>query len=584
MKITIESRTPPPKINIGQETLNCQPVIDRPRQCQKCWKFGHPQRYCRNENVCVICLDTRHNIDRCPLKGDKKNPKECLNCKEKTHTALSRQCYYYTMEQEIVTRCKQQGISRKRAKDMLKEENFLPYTPYAAKARPSVEKSKKTISPARTSTGGNHNSENPSGTSTPVRNYHQNHNSNDQESEERIRIELSNRFAALINNEETSEEKEKEVVANPNENNSDPRTGAIAKTVPKPQRSPKRKKNETGNSPKNEDSKRKQEKDISIQEEENLESQTNSQLKESNTVENQDLQEMRERTNGKTENYKVNQEEEEINEAETNTNHKEIRMLDRIMREEKQREMERNLEEIFGTSPPQGPRDSLGYEFPSIEEPSEEIIAMADIVKKNIPSNIDQDQPKTKKRPASTPPEKEKTEEMSKKAKKGTTDVDGQHEDKENCGCHVCIYNEAIIKGEPKGLNNTLSESFISRMLIQKKLEKTTPLHKHKPKCFCRAHLEKNKNRPIIMDRVIKCPSPTQTRKGEKNDILTFTTLEKKNNSKTGLDNRRRSPNRDPRINRQVQPDVESKRSRSVSANRNKSEEINKISVIKPSR
>ena len=79
-------------------------------------------------------------------------------------------------------------------------------------------------------------------------------------------------------------------------------------------------------------------------------------------------------------------------------------------------------------------------------------------------------------------------------------------------------------------------------------------------------------------------PFTNLDKKCEKKNILIFTTLEKKNNSKTALDNRGRSPNRDPRLNRQVQPDAERERSRSANANENKSEEINKISVITPSR
>uniref|UniRef100_UPI003EBA9538 hypothetical protein n=1 Tax=Klebsiella pneumoniae TaxID=573 RepID=UPI003EBA9538 len=84
LKLTIKSRNPPETIHLGQEVLKCEQVIDKPRQCQKCWKFGHPQKYCRNENVCVICWSKDHNIDCCPSKGDKNKPKTCLNCKEPT--------------------------------------------------------------------------------------------------------------------------------------------------------------------------------------------------------------------------------------------------------------------------------------------------------------------------------------------------------------------------------------------------------------------------------------------------------------------------------------------------------------------
>ena len=50
------------------------------------------------------------------------------------------------------------------------------------------------------------------------------------------------------------------------------------------------------------------------------------------------------------------------------------------------------------------------------------------------------------------------------------------------------------------------------------------------------------------------------------------------------FDNRGRSQSRDPRLNRQEQPNETKNRARSKSASENRSEKINKISVITPSR
>ena len=53
LKITVNSRTPPEEVVLGSELLQCKKVREKPTQC---WKFGHPKKYCRGENMYVLPL------------------------------------------------------------------------------------------------------------------------------------------------------------------------------------------------------------------------------------------------------------------------------------------------------------------------------------------------------------------------------------------------------------------------------------------------------------------------------------------------------------------------------------------------
>ena len=187
------------------------------------------------------------------------------------------------------------------------------------------------------------------------------------------------------------------------------------------------------------------------------------------------------------------------------------------IKDQEQMEIEKALEDL-GVSPIKNPRDSLGYDFMSADEPSEERVTMVDIVKGNLPSHDNQDStPNEKKRPAQSPPKQEQPQEKRNKAKKGT---DRQHEDQPNCGCHDCIYSEAVVKGEPKGPQETLTPAFVSCMIVQKRLHKPTPLHTHSAKCLCIAHLKQNQHGHITMKGAMKYPTPMQTKKVERTPII----------------------------------------------------------------
>ena len=170
--------------------------------------------------------------------------------------------------------------------------------------------------------------------------------------------------------------------------------------------------------------------------------------------------------------------------------------------------------------------------------------------------------PDLKEKPDNKPPSPKKAKLPPKKfiITRGT---DGQHGGLPNCGCHDCILQVLIIKGEPKGEDKTISKSLIDQIKKDFQVGHGTGKQKHPKNCLCVYHIEDWRKRPYRGGK----PSitPVQTPK---------------------TDNRGRSQSRDPRMNRQEQPNIErnKSRSRSVSASKNKSEEINKISVITSSR
>ena len=54
LRITVNSRTPPEEIVLGSELLLCKQVKEKPTQCHTCWKFGHPKKYCKEENMSYV--------------------------------------------------------------------------------------------------------------------------------------------------------------------------------------------------------------------------------------------------------------------------------------------------------------------------------------------------------------------------------------------------------------------------------------------------------------------------------------------------------------------------------------------------
>ena len=137
--ITFESRVVPPKIRIGFKKVEVREDIPKPRQCQVCWKFGHPAKYCTSAPCCPICGKANHNLSTCPHKGEHTYKGHCPNCDTDGHTALSKQCDLYMKENEILAVMYRQGISKGSAKEIVAEAGMFVGVSYARRvAQPNA--------------------------------------------------------------------------------------------------------------------------------------------------------------------------------------------------------------------------------------------------------------------------------------------------------------------------------------------------------------------------------------------------------------------------------------------------------------
>ncbi|CAG9795087.1 unnamed protein product [Diatraea saccharalis] len=74
----------------GQE-VTIEPPDAKPKQCHRCQRWDHNQRFCRGEIKCVKCAGNHWSID-CTL-DPKTNPPKCANCGRR-HTANFRRCSF----------------------------------------------------------------------------------------------------------------------------------------------------------------------------------------------------------------------------------------------------------------------------------------------------------------------------------------------------------------------------------------------------------------------------------------------------------------------------------------------------------
>jgi hypothetical protein len=81
------------------QLLDCEPYWAplEPKQCFKCWKWGHIQRYCQKEALCGRCGTKAHGEGGkagealCPTQGGQV-PYRCPCCGTRGHTAWAREC------------------------------------------------------------------------------------------------------------------------------------------------------------------------------------------------------------------------------------------------------------------------------------------------------------------------------------------------------------------------------------------------------------------------------------------------------------------------------------------------------------
>ena len=97
--LTFAAERPPGVIDFaGFHPVRVKPYIQNPRQCSTCLCFGHGPKFCKQTKLCHKCAQVAdHDPDSCP------NTILCFNCEGK-HSALSKDCPHYTIEEAVIAR------------------------------------------------------------------------------------------------------------------------------------------------------------------------------------------------------------------------------------------------------------------------------------------------------------------------------------------------------------------------------------------------------------------------------------------------------------------------------------------------
>lgn len=123
--LTFSSNYLPDTIIVGHERMQVKKYKRSPRQCRKCFEYGHIQNSCDNNKRCPVCSAEHDNFDDC------KAARYCFLCKG-DHTPNSRACPRYKFEQEVLAVADNEHISISEAKRTVMGANKSANTTYAS--------------------------------------------------------------------------------------------------------------------------------------------------------------------------------------------------------------------------------------------------------------------------------------------------------------------------------------------------------------------------------------------------------------------------------------------------------------------
>ena len=107
--LTFDSCQLPGKVHIGWTACSVREYVPRLRRCFKCQRFGHGMKMCRTrDGICYNYSERTHDL---PCT----RPQKCSNC-DQPHSANYNKCFYFTLEQEILTTEVKEKISYADAK------------------------------------------------------------------------------------------------------------------------------------------------------------------------------------------------------------------------------------------------------------------------------------------------------------------------------------------------------------------------------------------------------------------------------------------------------------------------------------
>ena len=108
--IEFEKQRLPDLVWYGWMPIQVRPYEPRPRQCQKCFHFGHSAQFCRSASkVCLNC--GKNNCPQASKPDECSGRLNCSLCKSSLHNAKSKSCPKYKTEEAILRLVEQEKLS-----------------------------------------------------------------------------------------------------------------------------------------------------------------------------------------------------------------------------------------------------------------------------------------------------------------------------------------------------------------------------------------------------------------------------------------------------------------------------------------
>lgn len=138
VEIKFPSSKLPSYISIYNMIFTVTPSVRSPIQCNKCLRYGHTLKFCRNSLRCGHCGQNNHSMDSCPSLHA-TDP--CYILCKFSHIATDRNCQKWSRQRDIKKVMTTKNLSFKEAQIFIKNKMYSPAFSYAAianKQPPSV--------------------------------------------------------------------------------------------------------------------------------------------------------------------------------------------------------------------------------------------------------------------------------------------------------------------------------------------------------------------------------------------------------------------------------------------------------------
>lgn len=104
VKVIVQGSKVPESFKIYGCPFRVELYVFPVKQCQKCWKFGHTQKFCRGKEICRQC-SSEHPKDQQCTKASR-----CVNCGGK-HQAADKVCKERKRRENILNTMRKEGLT-----------------------------------------------------------------------------------------------------------------------------------------------------------------------------------------------------------------------------------------------------------------------------------------------------------------------------------------------------------------------------------------------------------------------------------------------------------------------------------------